>query len=326
MAISVISSNFNGARWLPRLLETLEGQRGVELEIIVVDRNSTDDSHAILARHPRVRVISEPPESGLVAGYAKAVPHARHDYLFFCNEDMWFEPDCLKLVRDQFDVPNAGRVGAVMPLQRTYDGSALVAGGTWYTPTRWWRHNAYPFRESVIKPVSEPETLSCINAGACMVSREAYDEIGGWDPTFFLDHEDTDLSLRLWQHGFSCRIEPRAIVYHAVGATNQKRVHNGRLQVGRKRYVAQFSNQVVIAMKTFTGLAPLVVPALVLDRMARDLVKGRLDWLGMDVASAWLTLRRLPEVLEYRRKARDVNRRRPGQDFFRDENFNVPRP
>ena len=68
--ISVICSNFNGARFLPRLLASLRAQRGVELELIVVDRHSTDGSREILAAQPDVRVISEPPERGLVAGYA----------------------------------------------------------------------------------------------------------------------------------------------------------------------------------------------------------------------------------------------------------------
>src|SRR5690242_16547252 len=102
MPISVIISNFNGAKYLPKLLETLKGQRDVTLELIVVERNSTDDSRKILAEHPDVKVIPEPPETGLVAGYAVGARSAQHDLLFFCNEDMWFEPDCLRLVEQQF--------------------------------------------------------------------------------------------------------------------------------------------------------------------------------------------------------------------------------
>src|SRR5947209_1491217 len=95
MAVSVIVSNFNGARWLPRLLETLKAQEGVTLEIIIVDRNSSDDSEKILAQHPDIRVVKEPPESGLVAGYSAGVPLARYEVFFFCNEDMWFDRYCL---------------------------------------------------------------------------------------------------------------------------------------------------------------------------------------------------------------------------------------
>ena len=87
--VSVVVSNFNGAKYLPRLLETLRAQRGVAVEIIIVDRNSTDGSAEILAAHPDVKVVQEPPESGLVTGYAVGAAHATSELLFFCNEDMW---------------------------------------------------------------------------------------------------------------------------------------------------------------------------------------------------------------------------------------------
>jgi len=319
--ISVIASNFNGARYLPRLIETLKAQRDVELQLIIVDRNSTDNSAEILAQHPDVLVVKEPPESGLVAGYAVGVPYAKHDLLFFCNEDMAFEPDCMALVAAQF--ATEPRVGGVMPVQRSYDGSRMVQAGTWFARTRWYRDNPNPFRASVFRDVQEPELISGINAGACMLTREAYEDVGGWDPTFFLDYEDMDLSVRLWQRNWICRIEPRAIVYHAVGATNANDLNGGRTKVGAKRYVAALSNQVVIAMKSFTGPAQLAVPALLADRFARDLLKGRWREAALDIDAVALTLRRLPDVLRYRRKHRSWNESKPGQGFFDDPRFDV---
>ena len=104
MAVSVIVSNFNGARFLPRLLDTLRAQRAVTLEILIVDRHSNDDSLAYLAKQPDVHVLHERPESGLVTGYDVGVPHARYEHLFFCNEDMWFDPDCLHQLEKRIDL------------------------------------------------------------------------------------------------------------------------------------------------------------------------------------------------------------------------------
>src|SRR5262249_10116073 len=106
MSVSVIISNLNGQRFLPRLLETLRGQRGVSVQIIVVDRFSHDGSEAFLAGQPDVTVVQEPPETGLVSGYAAGVAHAEHEHLFFCNEDMWFDLDCLRHLEEQIDVTN----------------------------------------------------------------------------------------------------------------------------------------------------------------------------------------------------------------------------
>ncbi len=321
MAVSVIVSNFNGARYLPKLLESLKSQRGVELEIIIVDRNSSDDSARILAAHPDVRVVPEPPESGLVAGYAVGARHARHEYFFFCNEDMWFSPDCLALLIQQFSA--AERVAGVMPLQKTYDGSGLVNWGTWFTNARWYRSNPHPFRASVFRDVSEPETISGINAGACLIARSAYEAVGGWDTSFFLDYEDMDLSLRFWQQGLVCRIEPRAIAYHDVGASNGKPIEQGKITVGEKRYVAALSNQVIIAMKSFTGFGPLAAPVLLGDRLLRNVFMRRWDHAKLDLRATWLTIRRVPATLRHRKLNRVWNRDRPGQGFFSDPRFDV---
>src|SRR5262249_44136553 len=157
---------------------------------------------------------------------------------FFCNEDMWFSRDCLRLVREQFDVPGVGRVGASTPFQLNYDGSRMVNGGVWFTSVPWSPGTPYPFRAALSRHLFSAETISGINAGACMISRAAYDDIGGWDTSFFLDFEDMDLNIRLWQRGWVSRLDPRAFVYHAVGASNNQQIHNGRSTVAKKRYVA----------------------------------------------------------------------------------------
>src|SRR5438093_346822 len=206
MAISVIVSNFNGAKYLPRLLQTLKNQEEVTVEIILVNRNSTDQSSAILSWHPDVKVVNEPPESGLVAGYAVGCRHARFDNLFFCNEDMWFSPDCLRRLEGLFDVHP--RCGAAMPAQLTYNADAVVNSGVWFRRSRWDRVSPFPFRQWIYNITKHTSVVSGINAGACLIRRIAYDEVGGWDTTFFLDYEDGDFSLRLWQRGWECFVEP----------------------------------------------------------------------------------------------------------------------
>ncbi len=326
MAISVIVSNLNGARFLPKLLGSLKEQRGVTLQIIIVDRESKDESAQILAQHPDVEVVSEPPESGLVAGYAVGARSAKHEYLFFSNEDMYFSRDCLRLQQDQFQAPGVGRVGAVMPFQLNYDGTRMVNGGTWFANSTWAAGTPYPFRMALSRHAFSPETVAGINAGACMISRAAYDDIGGWDPTFFLDYEDLDLNIRLWQRGWVSRLEPRALVYHAVGASNEQTINKGRSKVGKKRYVAGLSNQLVVALKYFNGWAPLLAGAVYGHRLARSVVSRNGENLRLDLEAAWLTLRRLPAVMKYRQEHRIWNRQQPGQNYFQDQRFDVGTP
>lgn len=318
-SVSVIVSNFNGAKYLPRLISTLQKQEGVSLELIVVDRNSSDESDAILANHSEIKVVKHPPESGLVAGYNAGLVAASHDLLFFCNEDMWFDPNCLH--ECVMTLLSAERIGAVMPVQWTYDGAAIVNAGIWYTQSLWCRASPVLTRDACWHVVDSPARLSFANAGACMVRRAVFEKVGGWDSTFFLDCEDVDLGIRMWQRGWECWVVPNAILGHAVGASNQKVLPNTGTSVGRKRYVSGFSNFLMIALKYFSFLA---IPRAMLafgDVMLRDLITGRWGRLMLDFKVIELTLQRAPLWLAWRRDNRELNRKHPGEHFFFDSKF-----
>lgn len=319
--ISVIISNFNGAKYLPRLIETLAGQQGVRLEVIVVDRNSRDDSLAILAGHPDIRVVQHPPETGLVCGYVEGMKSASHDLLFFSNEDMWFEPDCL--LRCAEALLSDEKVAAVMPTQLTYDGKELVNCGIWFTKAGWNRGMPYPFRRSSYHRISRTVQVSYANAGACLVRRRAYEEVGGWDVSFFLDDEDTDIGIRFWQAGWKCLSVPEAVLGHAVGASNTQMIPNLGSVVGRKRYVCALSNFLAVSLKSFSASHVPLSLMCWLDRTLRDLLKGRFDRVGLDFAALALTLRRLPELLEHRRIHAGWIAARPGEGFYRAAEFDA---
>ena len=318
-SVSVIISNFNGAKYLPRLINTLQKQEGVELELIVVDRNSTDDSDSILAGCPGIKVVKHAPEHGLVAGYAAGLPHASHDLLFFCNEDMWFDPLCL--IKSAEWLSSHERIAAVMPVQWTYDGSSIVNAGIWYQRCTWSRSDPVLTRDARWHVVGRPARLSFANAGACLVRRDAFEEVGGWDTTFFLDCEDVDLGIRFWQHHWECWVVPDATLGHAVGASNRKILPNTGTSVGRKRYVWGFSNFLMIALKYFSFAA---IPRAMLafgDVMLRDLLTGRWGRLMLDFKVIALTLQRAPSWLAWRRENRELNRKHPGEQFFFDSKF-----
>ncbi len=321
--ISVIVSNFNGAKYLPRLLESLHAQEGVKLEIIIVDRNSRDESLAILASYADVRVVQHPPETGLVSGYAEGFKHASYDLLFFSNEDMWFAPDCLRLCVEA--LLSKEQIGAVMPTQLRYDGQSLYCCGIWFTPCFWNRAVPYPFRRALYHRLRTTVRVSEANAGACLIRRQAYEESGGWDTTFFLDAEDTDLCLRLWQMDWQCLSVPDAVLGHAVGASNAQTLPNVGTVVGKKRYVHGLSNFLAIGIKSFSPAAVILPLGCFVDRLLRDVFKLRFYLAWLDLKALMLTMRRLPQLLESRRARSTWNTRKPGEGYFQDPEFDYSR-
>lgn len=322
MKVSAIISNFNGARFLPRLLDTLRGQIGVEVEVIVVDRESSDSSQSILARRDTVKVVSDPPERGLVAGYDRGARAATSDLLFFCNEDMWFDSECLARLTEQIDLTK--RIAAADPWQWSYDGREWIHGLTRFMACPWAINSPHPFRSAQFQVKgTEGTRVPFPSAGAFLIHRSVYEELGGWDTRFFLDHEDIDLFLRAWQRGWKCVSVPLAKVYHAVNASNHQILVSSGQKVSRRRYVSQRTNLALIAIKYFSGpllpMAALQVPVVCLN----NLIKGRFRMALWDLETGREILRHLRSTWAFRTANSPHNFYHPGERFFFEPEFSL---
>ena len=315
MSVSVIISNFNGARFLQRLLESLLSQRETTLEIILVDRHSTDNSLQIIQNYPNVTVVQEPPESGLVAGYTAGVKLARYEHLFFCNEDMWFDQDCLSRLEQHINLEC--RIAAADPWQWSYEGEHWLHGGVGFRRKLWETNSAHPFYKSDFNlPLASGELVPFPCAGAFLIHRDVFNELGGWDTSFFLDDEDIDLFIRAWQRGWLCVTVPEAKVYHAVGASNELHLPTVNQSVSARRYISHCSSVFVIGLKYFSLPATLLGTLNFLVRFGGNLIKFRLEQAARDVMVLGQILKRLPQALEFRSRNSEWNQKKPGQQFF----------
>ncbi len=67
-----------------------------------------------------------------------------------------------------------------------------------------------------------PTQLLSICGASCLIKREVINQIGFFDPHYFMYYEDLDLSLRAWKAGWDIVYEPTAIVHHIHKATTNK--------------------------------------------------------------------------------------------------------
>ncbi|MBX9891028.1 MAG: glycosyltransferase family 2 protein [Chitinophagaceae bacterium] len=299
--ISVIISNFNGSKYLRKLLDTLKEQVNVQLQIIIVDRNSTDNSLSIIKEYPEVKVVFLAPEHGLVAGYHHGYKEALYDLLFFCNEDMWFDPSCMYECAKMIDLQKS--IAASDPWQWTYDTIHLLHAGVRFKRsfTAYNLSQPIPFIEEDTEVIlNHGQFVPIMSAGAGLIHRRAYEETGGWDTSFFLDAEEQDFFLRFWKIGWRAVTVPSAKVYHALSVSNNKIVKN--TSVKERRYVSNFSNKSIIAIKYFP------VWYIFLNIMARlliiivNLFKLRFKLVIYQLRSLRLTFKRLRPAITYRKK------------------------
>src|SRR5207247_474866 len=97
--VSTIVVNYNGSHLLPDCLGSLQKQDVDGHEIIVVDNGSIDESAEVIGRFG-LRLLALGRNYGLPAAYNRGAEIAAGRYLFFVNNDMRFEPDCVRELAD----------------------------------------------------------------------------------------------------------------------------------------------------------------------------------------------------------------------------------
>jgi glycosyltransferase involved in cell wall biosynthesis len=97
--ISVLTPSFNYARWLPDTLASVAGQGDPELEHVVVDDESTDDSWDVLTRHEGPLVLHRHSNRGLSETLNKALSLATGEWFGWLNADDFYLPSAIMTVR-----------------------------------------------------------------------------------------------------------------------------------------------------------------------------------------------------------------------------------
>ena len=104
--ISIIVPNYNTEKFLPRCLDSLTGQTLKDIEIILIDDGSKDNSVAIMKEYaqkdPRIKVI-EQQNSGPARARNQGLENATGKYLMFCDSDDWYEPDMCQVMYDTIE-------------------------------------------------------------------------------------------------------------------------------------------------------------------------------------------------------------------------------
>ena len=98
--VSVLMTVYNEEQYLQQSIESVLSQSFPDLELVIVDDASTDASAGIIAKYsaadPKVRVIANKQNIGLVESRIKAFHEARGRYITIVDGDDFIAPDALK--------------------------------------------------------------------------------------------------------------------------------------------------------------------------------------------------------------------------------------
>jgi GT2 family glycosyltransferase len=223
-AIDLLLVTFNSAHLLQRLRDTLARAAGVSLRVLAVDNGSSDRSAALMRACIACEVLIENTQN---LGFARAnnqlLPHVTAEYALLLNTDAFVEPLTIATTLRYMDEhPRCGILGvrltddagALQPSRRSFPTPLTLflrrTGLQRWVPVRGARHDIEEDH------ASEGE---CDWVPGCyyLVRRAVLQDIGLFDPRFFLYCEEVDHCRRARKAGWTVAYLPSTSVVHLGG-------------------------------------------------------------------------------------------------------------
>jgi GT2 family glycosyltransferase len=306
-------------------LESLRAQTYRNFEVIIVDNSAKRAARQFAGGE--FRVIENASNVGFGAAINQGWRASSGEYIATLNDDAQASPEWLEeLVRVADRDPETGMVASQVRLDgdRLDSAGMAIAGdgsskqqGHGSPPSEW------PKEREILTP----------SGSAALYRRAMLDDLGGFDESFFLYCEDTDIGLRAAWRGWRCVYAPRAVVTHRYSHSA------GRASKLKAWYVER--NRLRTVIKNFPASLLWRVPFIEMARYFWHVVymlsgRGTTAAYARDGGSGlllfWFVVRahveaiaELPRLLSKRRQIRRRAYRSPRQfaRFLRDHSIST---
>lgn len=225
--ISIITAVFNKKDLTRRFWKSLRRfPPSCDWQIIWVDDGSSDGTSKWLREIEGgdCVVISNDKNSGFAYSNNVAARIADGDILLFLNNDTvltkgWLDPMLESLCSEK-------GIGVVGNIQLGVDTGRIDHAGICYDLIG--RPEHYLKGRALSAARGDGRFSSAVTAACCMIRRDLFLSVGGFDEAFRNGCEDIDLCLRLSQMGYRHWVDYRSVIYHHVSASPGRKDHEDR--------------------------------------------------------------------------------------------------
>jgi len=248
--VSTIIVSYNTFELTVTAIESaIDASPEIQREIIVVDNNSPDNSAARLKEYffghegTPVTIIALAENAGFSGANNVGAKEASGEVLFFLNPDAIVHSGAISELHS-FLIRHP-EVGALGPYVLNPDGSDQDSVGSFVSLRSLLRFcipTSAMFQKGFAKKTVLPAATSKVDfVKGCAIAmrREVYDQIGGWDESYFLYAEERELCFATRQRGYQNYFLRSASIVH-IGGASTNRENYADQQVIQQRSSLQF--------------------------------------------------------------------------------------
>jgi len=257
LAASIVIVSYNSRGHLGRCLRSVFATIDGNCEVIVVDNASSDGSADFVATHfPNVKLVRCESNTGFSIGNNLGARYAKGRYIVGLNPDTEVAPGWLEALLGPLEAAErqqttTGITTARVLMMDKPDEVNTCGNITHFSGITICRGLGRPADARELAQVVAVPAIS----GACFaLTRSLWDQLGGFDETYFTYLEDTDLSLRARLLGYISVYTPNAAVYHS---------YTGSFSARKLYYLER--NRIIMLLKLYrTSTLFAMLPGLAL--------------------------------------------------------------
>ncbi len=223
---AVVILNYNGTQHLQTYMPSVLANTPNDIELIVADNGSTDQSIAYLkelkVQHPRIKIIELPKNYGFAGGYNEALKQVDADIYILLNSDVRVTPNwtapLLKAMQDpDLSVCQPKILSDINPTQFEYAGAS--GGYIDFLGYPFCRGRVFGVNEEDHGQYDDEREIFWATGAAMVIRSKLFWDFKGFDATFFAHNEEIDMCWQIKRAGYKIKSIPSSVVYHLGGGT-----------------------------------------------------------------------------------------------------------
>ncbi|MES1169621.1 MAG: glycosyltransferase family 2 protein [Leifsonia sp.] len=225
--VAIVTVTYSSADDIAAFLESATDAGAVAMTVVADNPSPDSDRTLAIARAVGATVVALPENVGYGGAVNAAVAQLPPDvdYVLVSNPDVQLQPGAVDiLVQVARSDP---RIGVVGPKILNPDGTVYPSGrripslrtGVGHALfSRVWPRNPWSrsYRQES-ESTDEARDVGWLSGSCFLIRRTAFEQVGGFDPRYFMYFEDVDLGYRLGKAGWVNRYTPAAAATHVGG-------------------------------------------------------------------------------------------------------------
>lgn len=253
--IGIVIVNYNGEKYQNDALETIYGSSFSDLEVVIVDSGSTDQSIQMAKeKYPQVHYLLQKENVGVAKGNNIGIRYAIDvlgaEYILLLNNDIELAEDTIQLLWE-----NASPETITVPKIYYYEPHDMLwfAGGAMVWNKGESEH--WGNFETDCGKYDEQKEITYSPTCCMLIHKSVFERVGLIDETVFMYFDDTDFCARVNSAGIKILYVPKSIMWHKVssaGGGSDSKIQVYYMTRNKLYYMHKHKDELVFPARLFT--------------------------------------------------------------------------